>query len=58
MSRCRFHCFDSFRGRKPPCWAVLFVRVGIGVVVQVFSMIAEISTTMLSNAVQASCHWS
>ena len=55
MSRCRFHCFDSFRGRKPPCWAVLFVRVGIGVVVQVFSMIAEISTTMLSNA---SCHWS
>ena len=58
MSRCFFHSLDSFRGRKPPCCDVLFVRVGIGAALQVFSMDIEIFPTMLSSAMQASCHWS
>ena len=58
MSRCFFHSLDSFRGRKPPCCVVLFVRGCIGVALHVFSMVSEILSTMLSNDVQASCHWS
>ena len=57
-SRCFFHSLDSFRGKKPPCCDVLFVRVGIGVALQVFSMVSEISPIMLSNGMHASCHWS
>ena len=57
VSRCFCHSLDNLRGRKPPCCAVLLVRVCIKVALQVFSMVTEISSIMLSNAVQASCHW-
>ena len=58
VSRCFFHSLASLRGRKPPCCVVLFVRVCIGVALHVFSMVSEILFTMLSNAIQAVCHWS
>ena len=58
VSRCFFHFLDSLRGRNPPCCAVLFVKFCIGVALHVFSMVSEIFSTMLSNVVQASCHWS
>jgi hypothetical protein len=51
-----FHSLDSFRVRKPPCCVVSFVRVGIGAVLQVFSMDTEIFPTILSSVIQASCH--
>ena len=51
-----FLLLGSFRGRKPPCCAVKFVRCGIGAVLQVLSMVSEILSTILSNDVQASCH--
>ena len=57
VSRCFFHSLDSFRGKKPPCCAVLFVRACIGVALHVFSMVSEILFTKLSNVIQASCHW-
>ena len=57
VSRCFFHSLDSLRGKKPPCCAVLFVRVGIGAALQVFSMVSEIFSIMLSSVIQASCHW-
>ena len=56
VSRCFFHSLASFRGRKPPCCDVLLVRVGIGAALQVLSMVIEIFSTMLSNAIHASCH--
>jgi hypothetical protein len=58
VSRYFFHSLDSFLGRKPPCYVVLFVRIGIGVALHVFTMVSEIFSTMLSSVVQASCHWS
>ena len=51
-----FPFFDSFRGRKPPYYAVLFVKDGIGVALQVFSMVSKIFSTILSSISQASCH--
>ena len=58
VSRCFFHSLASFRGRKPLCCDVLLVRVGIGAALQVLSMVIEIFSTMLSNAIHASCHMS
>ena len=56
MARCFFHSLASFRGRKPPCCAVLFVRFGSGDALQVFSMVFEILSTILSSDVQAISH--
>ena len=33
-----FYFLDNFCGKKPPCCEVLFVRVGIGAALQVYSM--------------------
>jgi hypothetical protein len=44
--RCLFHSLASLRGRKPPCWDVLVVRVGRGAAWQVFSIVSEILLIM------------
>ena len=56
--RCFFHFLANFRSRKPPCCAALFVRVGVGAALQVFSSDTEIFPIILSNSIHASCHWS
>ena len=56
MARCFFHSLASFRGRKPPCCVVLFVRCGNGAALHVFSMDSEIFPTMWSRDTHASCH--
>jgi hypothetical protein len=56
VSRCFFHSLASFRGRKPPCCDVQFVRFCIGAALHVFSMVSEILSTMLSSDVHAFCH--
>ena len=56
--RCLFHFLASLRGKKPPCCDVMFVRLGSGSALQVFSIVSEILFTMWSNVVQASVHWS
>ena len=53
-----FHFIASFRGKKPPCCDVLFVRFGRGSAVQVFSIVSEILCVMSSNFVHVSNHWS
>ena len=58
MLRCLFHSLASLRGKKPPCCDVLFVRLGSGSALQVFSIVSEILLTMWSNIEQASAHWS
>ena len=56
MARCFFHSLASFLGRKPPCCAVLFVRFGSGGALQVFSMVSETLSTILSRDVQVVSH--
>ena len=56
MVRYFFHSLVSFRGRNPPCCDVLFVRLGSGVALQVFSIVSKKILIMLSNDVHASCH--
>ena len=51
-----FHFLDNFCGKKPPCCEVLFVRVGIGAALQVFSMDIKFFSTMSSNIIHVSCH--
>ena len=51
-----FHYLASLRGKKPPCCDVLFVRLGSGFAVHVFSIVSEILLTMWSSVVQASVH--
>ena len=46
MLRCLFHSLASLRGRKPPCCDVLFVRLGNGSALQVFSIVSKILFTM------------
>ena len=56
MLRCLFHSLASLRGKKPPCCDVLFVRLGSGSALQVFSIVSEILLTIWSNVVHASTH--
>ena len=56
MLRDRVHSLASLRGKKPPCCDVLFVRVGSGSALQVFSIVSEILLTMWSSVVHASSH--
>ena len=58
MLRCFFHSPASLRGKKPPCCDVLFVRLGSGSALQVFSIVSEILFTMWSSVVQACVHCS
>jgi hypothetical protein len=44
--RCLFHFLASLRGRKSPCYDALFVRLGNGSALQVFSIVSEILFTM------------
>ena len=44
--RCLFHSLASLRGKKPPCCDVLFVRLGSGSALQVFSIVSEILFAM------------
>ena len=53
---CFFHGFCSFLGKKPPCCDVLFVSVGIGAILHVFSMVSDIFCMMWSNCEHADCH--
>ena len=53
---CFFHGFCSFLGKKPPCCDVLFVSVGIGAVLHVFSMVSDIFCMMWSNCEHVDCH--
>ena len=46
MLRCLFHSLASLRGKKPPCCAVLFVRLGSGSALHVFSIVSKILFTM------------
>ena len=57
VARYFFHSLASFRGRKPPCCAGLFVRFGSGGALQVFLMVSEIHSTILSRDVQDISHW-
>jgi hypothetical protein len=56
VARCFFHSLASLRGRKPPCYVVLSVRFGSGGVLQVFSMVSEILSIILSKELQAISH--
>ena len=56
VSRCFFHSLDNFHGRKPPCCVGLFLRIDVGVALQVFSSDTDFFPTILSNAIHASCH--
>ena len=56
MWRCLFHSLASFRGKKPPCCDVMFVRLGSGSALQVLSIVSEILFTIWSNVVHASAH--
>lgn len=57
MVKCFFHGFDSLRGKKPPCWAALFVSVGGVSALHVFSRVLEIFCMSSSSSVHACCHW-
>ena len=46
MLRYFFHFLANLRGRKSPCCNVLFVRLGNGSALQVFSIVSEILFTM------------
>ena len=46
MFRCRFHSLASFLGKTPHCCDVLFVRLGSGFALQVFSIVSEILFTI------------
>ena len=39
MLRCLFQALASLRGKNPPCCDVLFVRLGNGSALQVFSIV-------------------
>ena len=56
MLRCHFHSLVSLRGKKPHYYDLLFVRLGSGYALQVFSIISEILFTIWSNVVQTSAH--
>ena len=56
MLRCLFHSLASLRGKKPPCCDVMFVRLGNGYALQVFSIVSEILFTIWSNVVLVSTH--
>ena len=42
MLRYLFHFLASLRGKKPPCYDVLFLRLGSGSALQVFSIVSKI----------------
>ena len=52
-----FHIFCSFLGKKPPCFDVLLVSVGIGVELHVFTIVSDVFWMMWSNCEHADCHW-
>jgi hypothetical protein len=55
VARCFFHVLASFRGKKPPCWAVW--RCGIGAALHVIYIFCEFFCIMMSIELQAFCHW-
>ena len=46
MLRYRFHSLANFCGKKPLCCDVLFVRLGSGSALHVFSIVPEILFVM------------